>query len=91
MKLIHGNNFSGRSALLKKIVKYNANTQDLCRRVYISEIPVDNLTGIMPTVKDELYLHDMQANYRKIVYELLSELGLKKYELKNPYSLSGGE
>ena len=91
MKLILGNNFSGKSALLKRIVQYIPTIQKTHRRIYISEIPVDNLTGIMPTVKQELSLHDMQACYKELLYNLFFDLELNKYNDRNPYSLSGGE
>ena len=89
ISFIQGNNFSGRSQLLEKLFKENNE-----KSIFIKEIPENNLTGIFPTVNEEINLHagDLEKNvaYPRVI-NFLYLCGFEKLLLQNPLSLSGGE
>ncbi len=91
INFIEGNNFSGRSNFAQE--KCDESLLSSKRAIYISEIPSNNITGIMPTVFEELKLHEASASKESkfIVNLLIDNTKFKKHFDKNPFSLSGGE
>jgi energy-coupling factor transporter ATP-binding protein EcfA2 len=78
---VGGNNFSGRTEYLKNI------SQD---GIYLGEIPSDFLSGIMPSVQQEIKLNAKNKNWDSIL-SLMSQYGFDKKLNQNPFTLSGGE
>ena len=90
---IAGDNFSGRSKYLKQIIEQDENILNKETNLFIGEQPTNYISGIFPTVKDEIQLHRTGENIilEKEIIALLSQLGFEKHYYKNPFSLSGGE
>lgn len=88
---IEGKNFSGRSNYLKKLCSIGLDTSN--RGIYIGEIPGNYLSGVSPTVKEEieLFSQNTQVNLKEDIYSLLDQFGFEKLYTNNPFSLSGGE
>ena len=88
---IEGRNFSGRSNYLKKLCFINPNTSN--RGIYIGEIPGNYLSGVSPTVKEEieLFSQNTRVKLKEDIYRLLDQFGFEKLYSNNPFSLSGGE
>jgi len=89
-----GTNFSGRSNYLKKhISKPKTYISKYPYGIYIGEIPGNYLSGLAPTVKNEIALH--ASNKESLlgihVNDFLERILFKKHYDKNPFSLSGGE
>jgi energy-coupling factor transport system ATP-binding protein len=80
-----GINFSGRSEYLKNQCNKNG--------IYIGEIPSNYLTGVAPTVKDELELFypNSKEETQKVVNKLINKFGFDRLFKNNPFLLSGGE
>ncbi|MEI6681657.1 MAG: ATP-binding cassette domain-containing protein [Bacteroidota bacterium] len=94
--LIHleGDNFSGRSAYLNELIKSKLdNDPSKSYGILAGEIPGNYITGLAPTVENEISLHlaGTQELYKPSLYRLLSELDFDKHHQKNPFDLSGGE
>lgn len=89
---IKGNNFSGRSYYAKHLCAQYNNTENKTA-IYIGEIPSNYISGILPTVQDEINLHKTNASNATIgsIEELALILDLDKITNNNPFSLSGGE
>jgi energy-coupling factor transport system ATP-binding protein len=86
---IHGTNFSGRTEYLKSFREGS----EKGKYVYVGEIPGNYISGICPTVQDEIELHAKNKNgdvYNE-VYQLLNKYDFGKHLSKNPFVLSGGE
>jgi energy-coupling factor transport system ATP-binding protein len=86
---LQGKNFSGRTETLISL------KNDLSNKTFtmVGELPTNCLSGLMPTVEDELRLHATnKADYIFIqAMKILEELDFLKYNNKNPFELSGGE
>lgn len=80
-----GDNFSGRSEYLKAACENEG--------IYIGEIPSNYLSGVAPTVKDELQLFSTKSSSETKggINELLLKLNFKNLFERNPFLLSGGE
>ena len=87
---VTGNNFSGRSAILKKACEHYSN-QTAAGIIIPPEI-YSALSALVPTVAEELLLHlggnpDDAPAFRR----LAEKWGLAALAERDPYSLSGGE
>ena len=95
INLIEGENFSGRSDFLKAMIISEAhdNHNPQIYGVKIGEIPGNYISGLAPTVRDEIFLHTANKNsiYSKKLHELFFILNFEKHLGKNPFLLSGGE
>ncbi len=89
---IIGNNFSGRSNYAKKLC-YLKNKDKNGNAIYLGEIPSNFITGIAPTIKDEINLHSVNTSEqtKKSVNYLLTVFNFEEQFNKNPFTLSGGE
>ncbi len=88
---VAGRNFSGRSDFLKQSCAINPDSRHGC--IYVGEIPYNYLSGVSPTVKEEVDLFSQDSNKEilEILYELLDQFGFEKLYGNNPFTLSGGE
>jgi energy-coupling factor transport system ATP-binding protein len=86
LHFIEGENFSGRSAFLDNIVENEGS-------LIIKELPTNNISGIFPTVVEELKLHYKGDNplIEQKIWEFLWQIHFDKHFYKNPFTLSGGE
>jgi energy-coupling factor transport system ATP-binding protein len=85
ISVAEGLNFSGRSQFLKMEAKNKG--------IYIGEIPSNYMSGVSPTVIDELDLFSYKSSEatKKGVDELISKLSFNRLFESNPFLLSGGE
>jgi len=91
---IEGSNFSGRSNFLKSLINIEKTGSSLkSYGVLIGEIPGNYISGLAPTVKEEIALHATGSNgkYFHRLSNLMKHLAFEKHFEKNPFSLSGGE
>ena len=88
---IEGKNFSGRSNFLKLLC--SRNTLSVNGGIYVGEIPNNYLSGVSPTVKEELELfsQNTRMDVKEAVQRLLDQFGFEKLYSNNPFTLSGGE
>lgn len=88
-----GNNFSGRSSYLKSISINAPAIKGGSKFSYIGELPSNFISGIFPTVKNEIDLHSVETDPEilKHVNDLFAEYDFGKHLSKNPFTLSGGE
>lgn len=89
LKFIGGPNFSGRSNYLKELSNFKVGNN--CQ--FIGEIPSNFISGMAPTVYDELRLHRIGVD-KPIDIEIDKLIRFCEFEQlfeRNPYSLSGGE
>lgn len=88
---IEGNNFSGRTDFLRQSCMTIMNSGH--RSVYIGEIPSNYLSGVSPTVLEELLLfsQDSRKELIQACFQLLDQYGFEKLYENNPFTLSGGE
>ena len=91
LSVLAGNNFSGRTDFLKSLAGDKEEKKH--SYLYIGELPSNYITGIFPTVKDEINLHRSKATLETIekVNTLFSTYHFDKHLVKNPFTLSGGE
>lgn len=91
INFITGNNFSGRSDFLKQSCAAIMNSGNIS--VFIGEIPSNYLSGVSPTVLEELELFSKNSKKELIqaCYKLLEKYGFDKLYENNPFTLSGGE
>ncbi|MCC8147205.1 MAG: ATP-binding cassette domain-containing protein, partial [Bacteroidales bacterium] len=89
--IIPGENFSGRSEFLKSLVSHNDDKP--YSFLYLGELPSNYITGIFPTVTDEINLHRSKAtnSTSEKVDKLFATYKFDKHLAKNPFTLSGGE
>ncbi|MDR0427610.1 MAG: ATP-binding cassette domain-containing protein [Dysgonamonadaceae bacterium] len=89
LTVLPGKNFSGRSRYLKSLVASEKRDENL----YLGELATHYISGIFPTVKEEINLHLSKAdkNTTEIIKHLFSIYGFEKHLNKNPFLLSGGE
>ncbi len=88
---VKGNNFSGRSDYLKSLRLPNKNANS--NYLYIGEQPQNHISGIFPTVEQEISFHkkDYKNSSATIIDRLFLEFDFLKHSSKNPFVLSGGE
>lgn len=89
-----GTNFSGRSDYLKsRLIEPDLYNSSNPYGIYIGEIPGDYLSGLAPTVKDEITLHcaDAKSMLTANINDFLESISFRNHYSKNPFSLSGGE
>lgn len=91
--ILTGSNFSGRSHYLKSIGLNGDSVTNRPDFFYIGEQPSNFISGIFPTVKNEIELHSAKTEYEilNFVNLLFAEYGFQKHMDKNPFTLSGGE
>lgn len=91
LNIISGNNFSGRSSFLKSLAEDSDGDEQ--SYLYIGELPFSYISGIFPTVRDEINLHLSKAHPRTVrkINALFSRYNFWGHEDKNPFVLSGGE
>lgn len=86
---LQGKNFSGRTETLKSL------RNDFSNKTFtmVGELPTNCISGLMPTVEDELRLHvtNQADNVFLHAMKILEELDFLKYSNRNPFELSGGE
>lgn len=92
VKLLVGGNFSGRSRRLLDI-KNASDSNPGAKRILIGELPGDYLSGIFPTVGDELKGHTRLRNSAAAsgAWRMLDRIGYDRLLSRNPFELSGGE
>lgn len=92
VQLLVGGNFTGKSSRLKEI-RGTPDPDPQAKRLLIGEVPRDHLSGIFPTVKDELTGHTRRPDspISVAVSDLLERIGYSHLRDRNPYELSGGE
>lgn len=78
---LDGANFSGRTEYLKNISREG---------IYLGEIPGNFLSGIMPTVQQEIKLNIKNKKWENII-PLFKSYGFEDKLNQNPFTLSGGE
>ncbi len=91
---VTGNNFSGRSNYLKSLTGNNAENINTPKLIYIGEQPSNYISGIFPTVKNEIDLHSISKFDNAVLYsvkKLFTKYDFEKHFHKNPFTLSGGE
>lgn len=90
---IDGRNFSGRSAYLRSFITRDESRLKESNAVLVGEIPADFISGLAPTVKDEIRLHTKRTNpyYKEAIDKFFSEINFDRLQLINPFQLSGGE
>jgi energy-coupling factor transport system ATP-binding protein len=94
INLVEGNNFSGRSAFLQELVKKNHELGgNVAYGIMVGEIPANYISGLAPTVRDEIYLHISGTNkvYKERLIQMLKNFSFEEHFNKNPFYLSGGE
>lgn len=92
VQLLVGGNFTGKTGRLNEI--RNAPDPDpKAKRLLVGEVPRDHLSGIFPTVGDELTGHARRPDspVSAAVSDLLERIGYSHLRDRNPYELSGGE
>lgn len=90
--LLSGSNFSGRTKYLHEVTRYGQSpAADRARRVYIGPEVYNVISGLAPTVRTELALHDRLGFGQEQMRKLLDAFGLTELLDRNPFTLSGGE
>ncbi|MFD1064308.1 ATP-binding cassette domain-containing protein [Winogradskyella litorisediminis] len=89
---IHGSNFSGRSEKAKNEAEAQNNNIS-SSSILIREIPLNSISGIMPTVEHEILLHSSNTSDKTLdeVNEIIEYYDFHNHYCKNPFDLSGGE
>lgn len=80
-----GNNFTGRSSILRQIADSYIDS------VYIGAELYNGISGIMFTVEDELELYGYSSSSPSYINQLIEASGLRVLFERDPFSLSGGE
>lgn len=96
---LHGPNFSGRSYWLRFITgletdmdgRYTSELRDRRSCAYIGPEVYNAISGLAPTVADELSIHLRGTRYADALGEMQETLGLNALRERNPVTLSGGE
>lgn len=93
ISFLEGNNFSGRTDYFNKCLKQTELLNNNNHSLLLKEQPTNNISGIFPTVAEELRLHCMGADVEleKEIYNFLQSINFVRHFDKNPFSLSGGE
>lgn len=92
VELITGGNFTGKSRRLLDI-KNASDSDPGSKRLLIGELPGDHLSGIFPTVGDELKGHTRLPDSAAASgsWRMLDRIGYNRLLNRNPFELSGGE
>lgn len=99
---LHGPNFSGRTHLLRFMTglepdmeqRYSGGRNGRAEpqpSVYLGPEVQNAISGLAPTVREELNLHLHGTKYRETITQLVEELGITALGNRNPATLSGGE
>lgn len=89
---LSGNNFSGRTEYLKCLENHSLKNDPHVNFVYLGEQQANMISGICPTVENELDLHRTFGNNNwNAVESIIGQINFTKYYNKNPFQLSGGE
>ena len=91
--LVIGTNFSGRTKYLKDLESLSREQFGEYKFIYIGEQPGNYLSGIFPTVRDEIRLHQSTTDPEnfEVSTKILAEFNFEQHLDKNPFTLSGGE
>lgn len=87
--VLGGNNFSGRTRLLKHCVADYSKRRE--HAIYIGPSIEGYLSSLMPTVQDEFDLHVSGSRYKSSLLALAEAFGLTHHFQRSPFALSGGE
>jgi energy-coupling factor transporter ATP-binding protein EcfA2 len=99
---IHGMNFSGRTKLLRQAAGLEATPAARIGkepgrgsggglRIYVGPEIYNSISGLAPTVLEEIQLHSPGAAPDRAILRLLSDLDLPRLYDHNPFTVSGGE
>jgi energy-coupling factor transport system ATP-binding protein len=94
---LHGPNFSGRSYVLRRITGLEPDdgagndTLHGHPRAYIGPELYNAISGLAPTVEEELRLHLQGSPHADACRRMVEEFGLSALGSRNPVTLSGGE
>lgn len=94
---LEGDNFSGRTALIRAALAGGDSRQAVhstdSHSAYVGPEVYNALSGLAGTVKGELLLHSGSSvtGFSRHVASLLAETGLDRLMSRNPFTLSGGE
>lgn len=91
--VLTSDNFSGRTSYLQSLSKVDGKTIQNGKYNYIGEIPSNFISGLMPTVQDELSLHSSISSPATLnsIESLIRYFSFFKYYSRSPFNLSGGE
>ncbi len=84
-----GNNFSGRSAILHDACERYADRPGSA--IYIPPELHNAISGLVPTVNEEILLHLGRCERKDHYWNLMKEWGLALFADRDPFTLSGGE
>lgn len=84
-----GNNFSGRSAILHDACDRYADRPGSA--IYIPPELHNAISGLVPTVNEEILLHLGRCKRKDHYWNLTKEWGLQTFANRDPFTLSGGE
>lgn len=82
LHFINGNNFSGRTTILKSYLDLKA--------IYIGEEASNRMSGMMSIATEEMLLH-LQNKNPSVIEKFIEVFDFKNLIDTNPFSLSGGE
>jgi energy-coupling factor transporter ATP-binding protein EcfA2 len=88
MTILKGNNFSGRTEFLNKIVKLSPTPAE---HIYLPPDPSKTFTSFGHTLKNELAIQTSHLKDKSFVDNILHVLGIDRLQERNPFLLSGGE
>jgi len=91
---VDGENFSGRSAYLQSLIKSaDDESSRLPSGVMVGSMTASYISGLAPTVADEIALHisGINGDYEHRLRQLLSDFSFERHSRENPFNLSGGE
>lgn len=86
---ITGPNFSGRTTILRTACEVHTDRPGLA--ILLSPEVHDAISGLMPTVAEELLLHDGESAETTRTHTLAEDWGLAALRERDPFTLSGGE
>jgi energy-coupling factor transport system ATP-binding protein len=91
ISFLEGKNFSGRTNFLKQSCSLSSESNNT--GIYVGEIPYNYLSGVSPTVIEELQLFSQNSKKEilEAINKLLKHFGFEKLYNNNPFTLSGGE
>lgn len=98
LSVLAGGNFSGRTRLLRRMTGLPCDDEEdegaggaRGRSVYVGPEVYNSVSGLGPTVREELRLHTGREPESSPVVELIEVVGLNTLYGRNPFDLSGGE
>jgi energy-coupling factor transport system ATP-binding protein len=87
--LLEGQNFSGRTALLRRWVGEWSRLGG--RAIYVGPSVQQSISSLVPTVRSELQLHLTGSRHGEALLHLAESFGLGRCFDQSPFTLSGGE